>query len=311
MKSPSPAPFLMSLPSPSSKNSLLGDAGETGSLGTWSPNDPWSLTATNLAAQPPPLYNSLGHNGIGSPRESARRRSVRPLTVLQAETQPRIHRASRDAQVRLDPAAAELPLTPAPDPARTVTVSQLRRVPGLSDAPDQNHTNCPQTDSATLRSPHPAGSSCPDQARRRRPLRNRARRRPASQTMPARPQTPRLRRAAAGAQPPASRAGHRAHPGAAAGAVSRLGRRGTHHRSRAPLRTAPGVGPRSSGCAAAWPRRRARLPAGERGFGAESRGGGPSEGPMVGRRARAGQPITPGGRPFPRTPSPLRGFPNP
>lgn len=127
--------------------------------------------------------------------------------------------------------------------------------------------------------------------------------------MPARPQTPRLPRAAAGAQPPASRAGHASHPGAAAGDLSRLGRRGTHHSSRAPLRTAPGLGPRFSGCAAARPRRRARLPAGERGFGAEPRGGGPAEGPMVGRRARAGQPITPGGRPSPALPpAPSAGF---
>lgn len=229
---------------------------------------------------------------------------MRPLTALQVETQPRIHLASRDAQVRLDPAAAELPLTPAPDPARTIKVSKLRRVPGLSDAPDQNHTNCPQTDSATPRPPHPVRSSCPDQARRGHPLRNRARRRPASRAMPARPQTPRLPRAAAGAQPPASRAGHESHPGAAAGDLSRLGRRSTHHSSRAPLRTAPGLGPRFSGCAAARPRRRARLPAGERGFGAEPRGGGPAEGPMVGRRARAGQPITPGGRPSPALPPP-------
>lgn len=69
---------------------------------------------------------------------------MRPLTALQVETQPWIHLASRDAQVRLDPAAAELPLTPAPDPARTIKVSKLRRVPGLSDAQTRTTPTVPK-----------------------------------------------------------------------------------------------------------------------------------------------------------------------
>lgn len=146
----------------------------------------------------------------------------------------------------------ELSPTAAPDPVLLTRVSKPRRVPGLPDAPDQNRTNCPQPDSATPNSPHHTqfwvqlpktkfgaatfdGAEC-GAAGRVKPCLRAPRLHAFRELQPA-PSPPRA------SQP-------RVPPWRCCRGPSRLGRRSTHHSSRAQLCPALRSRPRSSDYAA-------------------------------------------------------------